>query len=47
MNPDVRFVYADGAYNWRHKLEIPASAIDLTDLDDEALEAFVRAQVAA
>lgn len=40
----MRFVYADGAYGWRHWLEIPAGAIDLTDMDDAAFEAFVRAR---
>lgn len=36
-----RFVYVDGAYRWVHPLEVPANAVDCTDMGDDEFAQFV------
>lgn len=36
-----RFVYSNGEFGWRHPLEVPADAVDLTDVGDDEFELFV------
>jgi hypothetical protein len=42
-----RFVLRAGEFRWTHPLEIQSADVDVTDLDDDAFEAFVRENTAA
>jgi len=41
-----RFVYRGGRYLWAHPASVEAGDIDLTEMDDNQFEAFVRSRTA-